>query len=232
MSDTPGPAMSSTPGTPNASRPGRGRRRPDAGAASNPVGDLDRTPLATRQTCATSRSSPTWTTARRRSWTRCSPDGVFRVNQAVVDRIWNPATSSARRASDPHQEDDDRRRRRPAQHRDTRATRNSAARWSAACSWWSRPAARGPRGPVPQTRLVLPEGDGATAAGRGGANKIDRGDAHGRGPRRRLRVFMDSVRTSNQIEVPVVYTKRSWARDPRPRRTGAELRPCWTCWWR
>ncbi len=109
------------------------------------------------------------------------------------------------------------------------ATRTSAARSSARCSWstrcscWSTP----PKGPLPQTRYVLKKAMERHLPVIVALNKIDRTDAR---PAQVLddvyELFMDLGADEHQIEFPVVYTNAKAGTATRDlAEPGIDLRP-------
>ena len=146
-------------------------------------------------TSATSRSSPTSTTARRRSSTRCSGSPARSARtRTSPSASWTRWTSSARRASrsSPRTPPSDVRRRRSSTSSTRPATPTSAARSSAGSTMVDGVLllVDASEGPLPQTRFVLRKALEAQPAGhprRQQGRPARR--AHRRGRRRGLRAL-------------------------------------------
>ena len=162
-------------------------------------------------TSATSRSSPTSTTARRRWSTRCSGSrGRFAPTRRSRRASWTRWTSSARRAS----------RSSPRTPRSTTAASRSTSSTRPGHADFGGEVERGltmvdgvlllvdaSEGPLPQTRFVLRKALDAQLPVILVVNKVDRPDARiGEVVDEVYELFLDLDADEEQIEFPIVYT--------------------------
>ena len=221
-------------GRPPADRP-RGRLRrsrqrdaPRAAHRRRIAATLDRCPSA--PTSATSRSSPTSTTARPRSWTRCSGSPARSARtRTSPSASWTPATSSARRGS----------RSSPRTRPSATAGRRSTSSTRPGHADFGGEVERGltmvdgvlllvdaSEGPLPQTRFVLRKALEARLPVILVVNKVDRPDARiAEVVNEVYELFLDLDADESQIEFPIVYCNARAGHAPALGRRRARPRP-------
>ena len=181
--------------------------------------------------CATSRSSPTSTTARRRSSTSCwCRPGTFAKHQHVAERMMDTQRPRARaRHHDPRQELLDPLPRHPDQHRRHARPRRLRRRGRARARHGRRRAAAGRRGRGADAADALRHAEGAEArpAPIVVVNKVDRPGARPEWVVNQTFELFDKLgATEEQLDFPVVYASalNGWATHGRECRQGDEPR--------